>query len=148
MWRDELLRSGHMRSLSPLRSPLLRKRCPEFGFSYLSASLTDLSVTHEHPLHHGHDDADFDISAPFPCPVQTGVCPQSRPTPDLQTPVVRDTQNAVPRLSLLRSFRPVLCTQISLSLRGKKRGKRPPPPFIMSKQLRDPSMDSQYQCYC
>ena len=38
-----------MGSLSPSSSPLARKRCPEFGFSRLSASLIDLPVTHEDP---------------------------------------------------------------------------------------------------
>ena len=39
-----------MGSLSPSSSPLARKRCPEFGFSRLGASLIDLPVTHEDPL--------------------------------------------------------------------------------------------------
>ena len=38
-----------MGSLSPSSSPQVRKRCPEFGFSRLSASLFDLPVTHEDP---------------------------------------------------------------------------------------------------
>ena len=70
-----------MGSLSLWSSPLARKRCPEFGFFGLSASLIDLPVTHEDPSCHGHNDADFDVNAPLPCPVQIGVCPQSRPTP-------------------------------------------------------------------
>ena len=49
VWRDELQRPGHMGSLSPSSSPLAQKRCPEFGFSRLSASLIDLPVTHEDP---------------------------------------------------------------------------------------------------
>ena len=38
-----------MESLSPSSSPLARKRCPEFEFSRLYASLIDLPVTHEDP---------------------------------------------------------------------------------------------------
>ena len=83
-----------MGSLSPSSSPLERKRCLEFGFSGLSASLIDLPVTHKAPPCHGHNDADFDVNAPLPCSVQIGVCPQSRPTPASQTAVVRDTQKA------------------------------------------------------
>ena len=58
-----------MGSLSPSSSPLARKHCPEFGFSCLSASLIDLSVTHKDPPCHGHNDADFDVNVPLPCPV-------------------------------------------------------------------------------
>ena len=56
-----------MGSLSPFSLPLARKRCPEFGFSGLSASLTDLPVTHKDPPCHGHNDADFDVNAPLSC---------------------------------------------------------------------------------
>ena len=58
-----------MDSLSPSSLPLARKRCPEFGFSGLSASLIDLPVTHKDPPCHGHNGADFDVNAPLPCPV-------------------------------------------------------------------------------
>ena len=100
--------------------------------SRLSASLINLPVTHDHPLRHDHDDADFDVNA-----VQIGVCPQSQPTQASQMAVVRDTQKAVPRLSLLRSLLSILWTKIMPFLRGKKI--LPP---IMGKQLRDPSMDA------
>ena len=46
-----------MGSLSPSSSPLARKRCHEFEFSGISASLIDLHATHEDPLCHGHIDA-------------------------------------------------------------------------------------------
>ena len=59
-----------MGSLSPSSSPLERKRCPEYGFSGITASLIDLRDTHEDPLCHGHNDADVDVNAPLPCPVQ------------------------------------------------------------------------------
>ena len=81
-----------MRSLFPSSSPLAWKRYLEFGFSGLSASLIDLPVTHEDPPCHGHNDADFDVSQPLPCPVQIGVSPQSQPTPASHTAVVCDTQ--------------------------------------------------------
>ena len=58
-----------MGSLPPSSSPLARKRYPEFGFSGLSASLIDLSVTHKDLPCHGHNDADFDVNVPFPYPV-------------------------------------------------------------------------------
>ena len=47
-----------MGSLSPSSSLLARKRCPEFGFSGVSARLIDLPVTHKDPPFHGHNDAD------------------------------------------------------------------------------------------
>ena len=81
-----------MGSLSPSSSPLARKHCLEFGFSGISSSSIDLPVPHKDPRCHGHNDADFDVNAPLPCPVQIDVCPQSRPTPALQTAVVRETQ--------------------------------------------------------
>ena len=49
------------------------------GPSDISASLLDSSDDHGHPT-------------PLPCPTQTGVCPQSRPTFTPQTTVVRVTQ--------------------------------------------------------
>ena len=58
-----------MGSVSPSGLLLARKRCPEFGFFGLSASLIDLLVTHKGPPCHGHNDADFDVNAPLPCPV-------------------------------------------------------------------------------
>ena len=49
------------------------------GPSGISASPLDSSDGHEHHI-------------PFPCPAQTGVCPQPRPTFTPQTTVVRVTQ--------------------------------------------------------
>ena len=66
-----------MGSLSPLSSLLARKRCSEFEFSGLSASLIDLPVTHENRPCHSHTDANFDVNTPLPCPVQIGVRPVS-----------------------------------------------------------------------
>ena len=65
--------------------------------SSLSASVVGLRVDHENPLDNGHDDANFDVKAPFPCAVQIGVFPQSRPTPGLQRPVVSDTLDCAVR---------------------------------------------------
>ena len=58
-----------MGSLFPSSWPLARKRCLEFGFFGLSASLIDWPVTHEDPPCHGNNDADFDVNALLPCPV-------------------------------------------------------------------------------
>ena len=79
-----------MGSLPPSRLPSQGSAAPSLDSSGLSASSTDLPVTQEHPLRHGHDGADFDVNAPLPFPVLIGVCPQSRPSTASQTPVVSD----------------------------------------------------------
>ena len=86
-----------MGSMSPSSSPLAQKRCPEFGFSGLSASLIDVPVIHEDPPFHGHNDADFDVNAPLPCPVRL-VCAPSLDPPQLrrrQSFVIRKSRNAI-----------------------------------------------------
>ena len=56
------------------------------GFSGFSAGLGSLPVIHEPPLDDSSGDGDSEVDAHPPCPIQIGVCPQSRQTPDLGTP--------------------------------------------------------------
>ena len=77
------------------------------GPSGISSSLLDSANGHGHPGL-DRDDLDHGTNTPSPCPVQIGVCPQSRTTPTPQTAVVRVTQSytatlpvaAIPPLSL------------------------------------------------
>ena len=56
------------------------------GSSGFSAGLVSLPIIHELPLDDSSGDADSKVDAHPPCPIQIGVCPQSRQTPDLGTP--------------------------------------------------------------
>ena len=56
------------------------------GSSGFSADLVSLPAIHELPLDDSSGDADSKVDAHSPCPIQIGVCPQSRQTPDLGTP--------------------------------------------------------------
>ena len=56
------------------------------GSSGFNAGLVSLPVIHEPPLEDSSGDADSKVDAHPPCPIQIGVCPQSRQTPDLGTP--------------------------------------------------------------
>ena len=55
---------------------------PGMGSSGFSAGLVSMPAIHELSL----DDSNGDADAHPPCPLQIGVCPQSRQTPDLGTP--------------------------------------------------------------
>ena len=56
------------------------------GSSGFSACLVSLPDIHELPLDDSSGDADSKVDAHPPYPIQIGVCPQSRQTPDLGTP--------------------------------------------------------------
>ena len=56
------------------------------GSSGFSAGLVSLPDIHELPLDDSSGDADSKVDAHPPYPIQIGVCPQSRQTPDLGTP--------------------------------------------------------------
>ena len=56
------------------------------GTSGFSAGLVSLHAIHELPLDDNSGDADSKVDAHPPCPIQIGVFPQSRQTPDLGTP--------------------------------------------------------------
>ena len=56
------------------------------GSSGFSAVLVSLPAIHELPLDDSSGDADSKVDAHPPYPIQIGVCPQSRQTPDLGTP--------------------------------------------------------------
>ena len=58
---------------------------PGMGSSGFSAGLVSLPVIHELPPHDSNDDANSDAHPP--CPLQIGVCPQSRQTTDFGTPI-------------------------------------------------------------
>ena len=56
------------------------------GSSVFSEGLVSLPVIHGPPLDNSSGDPDAKVDAHPPCPIQIGVCPQSRQTPDLGTP--------------------------------------------------------------
>ena len=56
------------------------------GSSGFSAGLASLPAIHELSLDDSNGDADSKVDAHPPCPIQIGVCPQSRQKPDLGTP--------------------------------------------------------------
>ena len=56
------------------------------GSSGFSAGLVSLPAIHELPLDDISGYVDSEVDAHPPCPIQIGVCPQSRQTPDLVTP--------------------------------------------------------------
>ena len=56
------------------------------GSSGFSAGLVSLPVIRELPLDDSSGDADPKVDAHPPYPIQIGLCPQSRQTPDLGTP--------------------------------------------------------------
>ena len=61
------------------------------GSSGFSAGLVSLPVIHEPPLDDSSGDADSKVDAHPPCPIQIGVRPQSRQTPDLGSPALQLT---------------------------------------------------------
>ena len=61
------------------------------GSSGFSAGLVSLPATHEPPLDDSSGDVDSKVDAHPSCPIQIGVCPQFRQTPDLGTPAVQLT---------------------------------------------------------
>ena len=64
---------------------------PGTGSSGFSASLVSLPAIHELSLDDSNGDADSKVDAHPPCPIQMGVCPQSRQTPDLEVPALQLT---------------------------------------------------------
>ena len=56
------------------------------GSSGFSTGLVSLPDAHELSLNDSSGDADSKVDAHPPYPIQIGVCPQSRQTPDLGTP--------------------------------------------------------------
>ena len=56
------------------------------GSSGFNAGLVSLPVIHELPLNGSSGDADSKVDTHPPGPIQIGVCPQSRQTPDIGTP--------------------------------------------------------------
>ena len=86
MWRDWYKRHGHTGALSLSRSPPPRTCYHGVGSSGFSAGLVSLPIIHDLPLDDCSGDADSKVDAHQPCPIQIGVCPQSRQTPGLGTP--------------------------------------------------------------
>ena len=87
MWRHWYKRHGHTGALSLSRSPHPHGHATtSVGSSGFSAGLVSLPDIHELPLDDNSDDADSKVDAHPPYPIQIGVCPQSRQTPDLGTP--------------------------------------------------------------
>ena len=74
-------RGSDIRNLCPSHAQLLDGSASfSSGPSGISASLLDIPDDHEHPLLTDHNDSGQEANTPLPCPVQTGVYPQSRPT--------------------------------------------------------------------
>ena len=69
---------------TPHTRPPYGRAAPGMGSSGFSAGLVSLPAIHELPLDDSNGDADSDAHPP--CPLQIGVCPQSRQTTDLGTP--------------------------------------------------------------
>ena len=81
------MRGTDIRVLYPPRArPPHGHDAPGTGSSGFSASLVSLSAIHEPSLDDSNGHADSKVDAHPPCPIQIGVCPQSRQTPDLGTP--------------------------------------------------------------
>ena len=81
------MRGMEIRALCPPRvRPPHGLAAPGTGSSGFSASLVSLPAIHEPSLDDSNGDADSKVDAHPPCPIQIGVCPQSRQTPDLGTP--------------------------------------------------------------
>ena len=59
---------------------------PGTDSSGFSASLVSLPAIYKPLLDDSNDNADSEVDAYPPCPIQIGVCPQSRQSPDLGTP--------------------------------------------------------------
>ena len=89
-----LQRCGETRTrgtdIKELCPPRLRRThghaAPGWGSSGFSADLVSLPAIYELPLDDSSGDADYKVDAHPPCPIQIGVCPQSRQPPDTGTP--------------------------------------------------------------
>ena len=80
-------RGSDIRVLCPPRArPSHGHAAPGMGSSGFSAGLVSLPAIHELSLDDSKGAADSKEDAHPPCPIQIGVCPQSRQTPDLGTP--------------------------------------------------------------
>ena len=76
-----------IRVLCPPRArPPHGHAAPGTSSSGFIASLVSLPAIDEPSLDDSNGDADSKVDAHPPCPIQIGVCPQSRQTPDLGTP--------------------------------------------------------------
>ena len=81
------MRGTGIRVLCPPRArPPHGHATPGTDASGFSASLVSLPAIHEPSLDDSNGDADSKVDAHPPCPIQIGVFPQSRQTPDLGTP--------------------------------------------------------------
>ena len=69
----------------PRDRPPHRHATTSVGSSGFSAGLVSLPAIHELPLDDSSGDTDSKVDAHPPCPIQIGVCPQSRQTLDLGT---------------------------------------------------------------
>ena len=86
MWGHWHKRRRHTGDLSLSRSPPHGHATTGVGSSEFSAGLVSLPDIHELPLNDSSGDADSKVDAHPLNPIQIGVCPQSRKTPDLGTP--------------------------------------------------------------
>ena len=95
-------RGTDIKELCPPRPrPTHGHAAPGRGSSGFSAGFVSLPTIHELPLDDSSSDADCKVDAHPPCPIQIGVCPQSRQPPDTGTPAsqltaVGHTQDCAP----------------------------------------------------
>ena len=84
------MRGTDIRVLCPSRAlPPHGHAAPGTGSSGFSADLVSLPAIHEPSLDYSNGDADSKVDAHPPCPIQIGVCRQSRQTPDLGSPALQ-----------------------------------------------------------
>ena len=90
-------RSTDIKELRPPRPrPTHGHAAPGRGSSGFSAGLVSLPAIHELPLDDSSGDADCKVDAHPPCPIQIGVCPQSRQPPDTQDCAATRTAAVIP----------------------------------------------------
>ena len=129
------MRGMDFRVLCPPRArPPHGHAAPGTGSSGFSASLVSLPAIHEPSLGDSIGDADSKVDAHPPCPIQIGVCPQSRQTPDLGT--------SAPQLTAVGHTQDCAATGTAAVI---------PPPFserreCLSKQERRPPHSSWASC--
>ena len=132
-----------MRVLCPPRDhPPHEHAATDMGSSGFSAGLVSLPAIQKLPLDASSGDADSKVDAHPPCPIQIGVCPQSRQTSDLGTPasqlptVGHTLDCAAPGTAA------VILPQFLDAENAFLNREEDPPPLIMGKLLRAPSTNA------
>ena len=125
-------RGTDIRVLCPPRArPPHGHAAPGTDFSGFSAGLVSLPAIHEPSLNDSNDDADSKVDAHFPCPIQIGVCPQSRQTPDLGTPASQVTAVGHTQDCAATGTAAVIPPHFLDAVNAALNRKEDPPPLIM-----------------